>query len=339
MEMDISEKIKQRAYELGYDMCGIIKAEEFTEYTQYLKLRVEKFPKSEELYKKLYDLSDPQKKAEWGKSVVVVVRRYNKYRIPKSLQKYYGKVYLFDGRLEHTREYKGKVLFEEYLKQLGMKTSQDGVTARWAAAKAGLGIFRKNNFIYTKFGSWVWIDTFIVDYEMKYDNPIVNEIQPCPENCRRCIDACPTKALSGEYSMDRGLCIAQLSFYSSELPSENIRESMGTWLYGCDICQEVCPMNKNKWDENEDFPELDKVIDLCESEKILEMDEETFRSIIYPRFWYISKDKLWLWKSSALRAMANSGEDKYFDLILSHCNDNDDRIKETAQWARKKLGL
>lgn len=181
-------------------------------------------------------MANPLEKAEWGKSIIVCIRRYNKYRIPQSLEKFFGKLFLFEGKLNYSEEYTRKYLFEQYLKELGMRIYKDGVPARWSAVKAGLGRFRKNNFLYTKFCSWVYIDTWIVDAEMEYDSESY-ELPACPENCRRCIDACPTKALADEYSMDLGICIAQLSFYSSELPSKEMIEKMGTWIYGCDVCK------------------------------------------------------------------------------------------------------
>jgi epoxyqueuosine reductase len=159
MQEDLSEEIKEKAYELGYDLCGIIEAKSFTKFNDYLKERIDKFPKSTHLYEGLFDLGEPSEKADWAKSIIVCIRRYNKYKIPQNLDKLFGKVYLFDGRLSYSKEYKSKALFEDYLKEQGMKTYEDGVTARWAAVKAGLGYFRKNNFVYTKFGSYVWIDT------------------------------------------------------------------------------------------------------------------------------------------------------------------------------------
>lgn len=177
MQGDISTKVKKKAYELGYDLCGIIKANTFKEYIDYLNIRVEKFPQSIHLYESLYSLANPLEKADWGKSIIVCVRRYNKYKIPQNLDKLFGKMYLFDGRLSCSKEYSTIKLFDEYLKEQGMKSYRDGVTARWAAVKAGLGHFRKNNFVYTKFGSWVYIDTWIVDFEMEYDKESDNGIR------------------------------------------------------------------------------------------------------------------------------------------------------------------
>ena len=338
MKEDISTEVKKKAYELGYDLCGIIEAKSFKEFNDYLKVRIEKFPKSTHLYENLYSLGEPLEKADWAKSIIVCVRRYNKYKIPENADKLFGKVYLFDGRLSCSKEYSDKILFEDYLKEQGMKTCGDGVTARWAAVKAGLGHFRKNNFVYTKFGSYVWIDTWMVDVKMKYDKESDNELKACPENCNKCIDACPTKALSEDLTMDRGACIAQLSFFSSDLPSDEVREKMGTWLYGCDVCQDVCPMNKNKWSEEEEFPELDKISGLLTLEQIVTMDEDTLLNVLQPRFWYIDVDRIWLWKCNALRAMINSGDNKYIKLIKDACSDNNEKVRRMALWACKKLG-
>lgn len=339
MQIDLAKKVKKKAFELGYDLCGIIEAKLFKEYIDYLNYRVEKFPDSAQLYKNLFSLANPLEKADWGKSIIVCARRYNKYKIPQDLDKFFGKIYLFDGRLSYSNEYSCNTLFNDYLKEQGMKTFVDGVTARWAAVKAGFGHFGRNNFVYTKFGSWVWIDTWIVDLEMEYDKEADNEIQPCPENCRRCIQSCPTNALSEEYTMDRGTCIAQLSFYSSELPSEDIRDRMGTWMYGCDICQDVCPKNKKRWREEVDFPQLEELKEFLSLEKILTMDDNTLLEVLHPRFWYISKDRIWLWKCNALRAMANSRENKYHQLIKDACNDDNDKIRAMALWACKRLKI
>lgn len=341
--LSLSGLIKEKAYEMGYDLCGIISTDRFDEYITYLDERITNFPDSKNLFEDLYDLASPREKAEWAKSIVVCIRRYNKYKIPDELNNFIGKLYLFDRRLEYSDEYKGAVMFESYLKDMGMLTYKNGVAARWAAVKAGLGSFGRNNFLYTKFGSWVGIDTWIVNKELEYGEPLDSKTA-CPPNCRRCIDSCPTKALSGPFMMDMGKCVAQLSFFSTEiypakLIPEELRDKMGTWLYGCDICQNVCPMNKNKWEDADNFPGLYEFIKLLKPENIVQMDEKTFQSVLQPRFWYIEKDGLWIWKCNALQAMANSGEPKYEKYIISACDDINENVREMAKWACKKLGL
>jgi epoxyqueuosine reductase len=334
----ITADIKGKAYALGYDLCGVIPASSLKEYSIYLDKRIERFPKSRHLYEKLYDLGSPEKKEKWAKSIVVCVRRYNKYKIPPEIDKYFGKVYLFDGRTTYSEEHKSTVLFEEYLRNLGVAFFKDSTAARWAAVKAGLGQFGKNNFLYTPYGSWVWVDTWTLNVELEYDAP-VTATQACPEKCSKCIDACPTRALSEPFAMDRGICVAQLSFYSSGLPSDHLRDQMGTWLYGCDVCQDVCPKNKHTWVEEREFPELDSIVHLLSLEKIAEMDENTFLERIQPRFWYIRKESIWLWKCNAIRAMANSHDAKYHTYIRRACREGEENVRSMASWACKKLGI
>ena len=336
--MDITAGIKEQAFALGYDLCGIIPVNAVKEYAAYLDKRVERFPESRRLYEKLYDLGSPEKKGEWAKSIIVCVRRYNKYRIPPGADLYFGKVYLFDGRVPHSEEYNNVLLFEKYLKGLGAEFVKDAAPARWSAVKAGLGRFGKNNFVYTRYGSWVWIDTWTVSLELDYDAPD-RRIEACPKGCTKCIDACPTGALSEPFAMDRGLCIAQLSFFSSELPPDHLKDLMGTWIYGCDVCQDVCPMNKDKWIEEGEFPELDSITHLLSPGKIAEMDEKTFLEKVQPRFWYIGKDGMWLWKSNAIRAMANSGDPKYYEHIRGARRHDDEKVRDMANWACRKLGF
>jgi len=336
--LDVTAGIKEQAHALGYDLSGVIGADAVKEYSSYLDKRIERFPESRHLYEKLYDLASPEKKAEWAKSIIVCVRRYNRYKIPPGSDRYFGKVYLFDGRVSYSNEYGNVALFEEYLRNSGIRFVKDSAAARWAAVKAGLGRFGKNNFLYTEFGSWVWIDTWAVDVELDYDAPAAG-IEACPKNCTKCIDACPTGALSEPFAMDRGTCIAQLSFFSTTLPSDVLKEQMGAWLYGCDVCQDVCPKNRDKWSEKEEFPGLGGIAGLLSPESIAGMDEKTFLERIQPRFWYIAPEGFWLWKSNAIRAMANSGDPKYHDHIRQARRDRDEKVRDMANWACAKLGL
>ena len=144
--------------------------------------------------------------------------------------------------------------------------------------------------------------------------------------------------------MDRGKCVAQLSYYSgeiypNELIPEPLREQMGTWVYGCDICQEVCPRNKSKWSAEGSFPGLDELVELVKLENIVRMNEKTFLDVIQPRFSYIGQDGLWIWKCNALQAMTNSGDTKYHECIREACMDENANVREMAEWACKKLNI
>ncbi|HWQ47866.1 MAG TPA: 4Fe-4S double cluster binding domain-containing protein [Methanosarcina sp.] len=335
--INLSISVKNKALELGYDLCGITSVDLMEEYASQLDERIRSFPESRELYEGLYPMAFPKKNVEWAKSVVVCVRRYGKYSIPEGLDEYIGKAYLVDGRLKHSKEYSIKNEFETYLNALGLKTAYSIVPARLAAVSAGLGRFGRNNFFYTeKYGSWVFIDTWVIDSEMEYDEP-TNSLN-CPEGCNKCIDSCPTGALNKPLSMNRGKCIAQLT-NGIDLQTEELRTKMGTWIYGCDVCQNVCPKNKNRWEEKEDFAGLSDVTQYLSLESIWKMDEKTFLEIVQPRFWYIGQDGLWIWKCNALRAMANSEDKKYHKYIKEAVKDPDHNIRNMALWACQKLGI
>ena len=333
-----SAEIKRKALELGFLGCGIIPVNVFDEYAQSLDERVKSFPESKAFYDPLYNLVNQPDNA---KSIIVCTNRYNKYKVPGNLDRSIGKVYLFDSRISYTQEYRENSEFETYIKLLGMNVHTGGVPSRLAAAKAGLGKFGRNNFLYDQeHGSYIWINAWVVDKELEYDDIKNDTLHPsCDESCQKCVKSCPTKALSGSFSMDRGGCVAQLSCYAKDLMDENTMPEMGTWLYGCDACQDACPLNRDKFTETEDYPLLAMFEEYLKPERILEMDENTYKNILNPRFWYAGEDKLWLWKCNALRSMINSGEEKYHPLIKKACNDEDARIKKIAQWGLKRLNL
>lgn len=173
--------------EIGYDLCGITSADLMEEYASQLDERIKSFPESRKLYESLYPMSFPQKNVEWAKSIIVCVRKYGKYNIPEEIDKYIGKAHLVDGRLKYSKEYSQKLEFEAYLESLGLKAAYSIVPARLAAVNAGLGYIGNNNFFYTKkYGSWVYIETWVIDAELEYDQP--TRSFNCPENCNKCIE-------------------------------------------------------------------------------------------------------------------------------------------------------
>ena len=144
------------------------------------------------------------------------------------------------------------------------------------AKKSGLGWIGKNtNLINKKSGSFFFLAEIIVDLELNYDNPTTDHCG----SCTACIDACPTDAIYEPYKLDASKCI---SYYTIELRdnfSSNLSSDFKDWIFGCDICQDVCPWNRFSKSSDEvlfeTIPELSKF----KKSDWIDLTEETFKKV------------------------------------------------------------
>jgi len=104
---------------------------------------------------------------------------------------------------------------------------------------------------------------------------------------------------------------------------------LGRILYGCDICQDVCPFNEGKHRGGVDFPGLSEIVQYMQPEKIMSMDYEEISRVL-SKYWYISKDNLWKWKLNALTYMMNNYNDSYKEYIKLGASDTDKRVRRFA---------
>ncbi len=113
---------------------------------------------------------------------------------------------------------------------------------RAVAASAGVGFFGKNtNLLQPRQGSWFFLSEILVDLDLPADN---NRIKVSCGSCTRCLNACPTDAFAGPYQLDSRKCISYLTIENKgEIPRE-LRSGIGEWVFGCDVCQDVCPFNR-----------------------------------------------------------------------------------------------
>jgi epoxyqueuosine reductase len=115
------------------------------------------------------------------------------------------------------------------------------IVDRAVAQRAGLGFFGKNtNLINKKLGSYFFLAEMLTDLELEYDPPAWGTCG----RCTRCIDACPTQAITSPWTVYNDRCISYLTIELKGSVPEELRPGMGEWIFGCDICQEVCPYNK-----------------------------------------------------------------------------------------------
>lgn len=330
-----AQLIQEKAYQLGYEKCGIIPVRALEGYAEKFNERIEKIPASEMFYQRQRHLTQPLEHYPWAKSVVVLAAGYGKYKIPEAVRGHIAKAYLFDVRCDAgSEEFQNSQAMEHFMEGLGLKIATNrkfGVVGlRWAALQAGLGIIRRNNFFYTQAGSWMHLEAWLTDEEMELTE--TSDARPCPEGCNRCVNACPTRSLSAPYTMLPNTCVSFMTtFGGRNLPQEPLRKTFGSCIYGCDICQDVCPMNKGKWQEKENFPGLAELAPALTPENILQMQDDFYREKVQTKFFYLSPDELWKWKINVLSFMRNNYQEKYKHAILTACESDNEKIREMAQ--------
>ena len=141
------------------------------------------------------------------------------------------------------------------------------------AARAGIGWMGKHTNVITRnFGSWVFLGEILIDAELEYDTPMLNYCG----SCTACLDACPTQAIVQPYVLDAGKCISyQTIEHRGELPKDLV-PNFQNWVYGCDICQDVCPWNRfQKETEEPAFHPREENIALRLAD-IVEINQEEF---------------------------------------------------------------
>lgn len=335
MQYSIEKMIQNKAYELGYEKCGIIPIAAMDGYEKKLAERIRKIPESESFYKSQRDrLTNLAVLYPWAESVVVLATVYGKYKIPQAVNGHIAKAYLFDTRVDaETEGYQNNRAIDRYLKELGLRTADNQkfgiVGLRWAAVQSGLGIIRRNNFFYTESGSWVMLEAWLTDKKMELCENTV--LPACPANCRACVRSCPTGSLAEPYTMLPTACISFLTtFGGRDLIREPLSGKFKDCVYGCDICQDACPVNREKWRFEKTFPDLSKLAPSLSPEKILHMDKTFYKEKIQPKFFYLGADELWKWKMNALNFMRNNYSEAYKVHISDACEDKDDRIRSMA---------
>ena len=339
--------IREKALELGYDECGIIRVDALAGYLDRVEERIASIPMGEALYGKYRAWADPRAEFPDVKSIIVCIVPTYRYTIPDGLDGVYGKAFLFDNRVDDGAPFfRKRIEFTSFLESRGMTVFKGDsfgfpAPARWAAQQAGLGIIRRNNFFYTHSGSYVFIEMFAVDRELELVHDV--KLKPCPPGCRRCIESCPSRSLSGPYTMSMATCVSFHTNLSAKvgsgIPSDEMTRMIGTRLFGCDRCQDACPHNTGRWKGGEDFPGLDALTEMMSPERIMQAGPEELWERFGRKFWYIGRDRLWKWKINALTAMMNAYEEKYEAAIKQGLADPEEKVRDFARMVCSQLGI
>ncbi len=248
--MNLTNKIViEKAKSLGFDIVGFAKAEPLSEEVEELKGWLAKGYHAKMLYmeRNVEKRMDAKKILINAKSIISLGMNYF-VKGEFSNESDYGKISRYAwGKDYHIIIWKKLGELIENLQEIdpdfiakGYVDTGPVMDQAWAV-RAGIGWRGKNtNIINKKFGSWIFIATLITNYDFEYSIPQTNLCG----TCRTCIDACPTNAIVEPYVVDANKCISYLTIENKgDIPNE-FNGKMENWIFGCDICQDVCPWNK-----------------------------------------------------------------------------------------------
>lgn len=340
---DLATRIQSAALRFGYEKCGLIKLTEMDEYVDKVGQRLARFPDGASVLEPVLAAADWRRRFPWARTVIICVRRYDQYNLPPSLTGRFSRYYLFDARFNATaKDHQDGLAFEQFLRDNGLRLAggeRGELTLpgnRWAAMKAGLGLVRRNNFFYTEKGSWLFLESWLIDRELELKKN--TRVKPCPEKCDKCRRACPTKALPEPYVFNLTACISFLTRRGGwDLTVDSRAPDLGQWLYGCDICQQVCPFNQQPWPGGEDFPGAEELAAIGSPENIVRMDYELIERELFSRFRSIPKERLWKWKINALNALKNDWCPKYKSVVEAAARDAAPEVRTMAAWMKITL--
>lgn len=276
--------IKEEAARLGFDACGISKAELLEEDAARLEQWLNKgYHGAMQYMENHFDLRvDPRKLVPGAKSVITLIQNYypaeqQKGGTPNVAKYAWGKDY------HYVIKDKLKSLLYTINEQIGEVQGRGFVDSapvleRSWASRSGLGWVGKNaNLLNKKSGSFFFIATIISDLELVPDHPFATD--HCG-TCTRCLDACPTDAIVSPTVVDGSKCIsyATIELKDALIPS-SFHDKMEDWMFGCDICQDVCPWNRFATPHNEpDFNPIPEILNLSLKEWE-QLSQEAFNKI------------------------------------------------------------
>ncbi len=303
----LTNHIKTKAKELGFDACGISKAGRLDEEAALLETWLNKGLHGTMAYMENHfeKRVDPTKLVEGAKSVISL--SYNYFNPVKPKDESAPKIAMYALGKDYHLVVKDKLeLLYNYFLELEPKMtgrcfvdSAPVLEKAWAK-RSGLGWIGKNTNLLTKRrGSYFFLAELIVDIELETDSPVKDYCG----NCTKCIDACPTQAIFAPYKLDASKCI---SYFTIELKEDKLPEAyhgkFDNWMYGCDICQQVCPINSQAKKQHE--------LAFEPKEELLQMSTANWRILDEDRFKY-------LFKNSAVKRTKFKGLKRNIDFLLN----------------------
>ena len=282
LKKNYSDFIKNKSIELGFISCGISKSafleNEIGRFESWLK---NNYHGQMSYMERNFDKRmDTRKLVDGSKSVISLLFNYypskeinnDSFKISKYA---YGKDYHF------IIKDKLKSLLSSMRNEIGeidgrvFVDSAPIMEKAWAK-KSGLGWIGKNtNLISKKTGSFFFIAEIIVDLELEYDNEVTDHCG----SCTACLDACPTDALYEPYKIDASKCISYFTIELKDQFPNDLKKDFNDWIFGCDICQDVCPWNKFSIPNKEPLLNPKNEINQYSKKDWLELTDEVFKVV------------------------------------------------------------
>ena len=346
---EISTVVRQAATEVGFSLAGVAPVEDAPEL-EYFPQWIAEGHAGEMKYLEARDEQGRLKRgslanaAPWARSVVVCALNYNTKQ-PHSteaadsergwISRYaWGQQDYHDSVMRRLRQVETALRNAAGSEKLVTRCYVDTgpIVERVVAKYAGIGWIGKNTCIINQtLGSWMFLGVILTSLDLTPGLPAPDRCG----SCTRCIEACPTDALIAPYQLDSNKCIAYLTIEKRGVLPEELRAGMGRHIFGCDICQDVCPWNrKAPASDAEEFQPRAGLVNPA-LEWLAEMSAEEFSRAF--RGSPVRRAKRAGVRRNAVIAMGNSGERRFLPLLEKLVGDGDEIVAESAAWAARML--
>jgi len=354
----LAVRSKQLAREAGFDLCGVAPVREFGELKAFPSW-IAQGRHGEMKYMEARDETGNLKRAAlgrvapWARSVIVCAINYNTAQPystqTKDARRGWISRYAWSREDYHDAVMRRLHVVESRLPELVGSTGNRQLATgdclqtrayvdtgplieRVFAKYAGVGWIGKNTCVINQqLGSWLFLGVILTSLQLTPDLPAPDRCG----TCTRCITACPTQAIVVPGELDARLCISYLTIEKrGEIP-ENLRAGMGPHVFGCDICQDVCPWNrKAPATQAAEFQPREGLVNPA-LEWLAEMKSEEFREVF--RGSPVRRAKLSGMRRNAVIAMGNSGDQKFVPTLSRLASDSDSVVADHAKWALKQF--
>jgi epoxyqueuosine reductase len=350
---ELSELVKNAAREAGFELAGITPVQDYPELAFFPKW-IAAGHSGEMNYMAARDERGQLKRASlrsavpWARSVIVCAINYNTGQPYSTAMADPGKGwisrYAWGAEDYHDAVMRRLRIVEEKLRSKVEQGLSEGLQTRCYvdtgplveriyAKYAGVGWIGKNTCIINqKLGSWLFLGVILTSFDLHADMLAPDRCG----SCTRCIEACPTDALIAPYQLDSNRCISYLTIEKRGTIPEEMHGGMGRHVFGCDICQDVCPWNRRApTTEAQEFQPRAELVNPA-LDWLAEMRADEFREQF--RKSPVKRSKLTGIRRNAVIAMGNSGDRSFLPTLRRLAEDPDEMVAGHARWAVSKLG-